>query len=317
MKTLLVSIFVSVALTLFAVQARAQGSDPARSVEKADAALASYEKGNWEAALASFLEAEALYHSPVYVLYTAKCLEHVDRFTEAKLAYERVAAEVLPASAPEPWQKAKDEAATALSALDRRFPSIRIEVAAATQSTRVSVDGRDVPVGEEVRLDPGTHRLAAADGSRRASRSIVVEPGKQNVHILLELPKPLVLLRKKPASRRITAMPRKRGPNVPGLVLGIVGGAALIGGAVTGVLALQKADDAKQDLPESCIGQTCPESQRGAVNDRTRDARRFATISDGLFIGGGVLVTTGVLLLIFDPHARSNAGFAAPVGSRF
>jgi hypothetical protein len=295
---------------LCACPARADSSDAARSVEKADAGLALYEKRDWSGSLASFREAEALYHSPVYVLYMAKCLEQLGHFTEAKREYERVAGEVLPPSAPEPWQKAKDEGKTALSSLDERFPSIRIEVHGASTNTRVSVDDRDVLPGATLNLDPGSHRIAAVDGARRASRDVTLEAGQKDLRVVLSLPAPTKTQRARVRPRPAT----KRGPNVPGLWLTIAGSAVVVGGAVTGVVALQKADDARNDLPDSCRDTTCPESQRGAVEDRTRDARRFATISDGLFIGGGALLTAGVLLLILDPGAEPEATLGASRG---
>lgn len=301
---------LALALVFACDVARADPSGAARSVEKADAALALYDKQDWSASLAAFREAETLYHSPVYVLYTAKCLEQLGQFTQAKREYERVAGEVLPPSAPEPWQKAKDEGKTALAALDERFPSVRIEVPGSTTSTRVSVDGRDVTPGAALNLDPGSHRIVAVDGARRVQRDVSLEAGQKDVRVVLSLP---VLPKSRSVRERPQPMP-KRGPNVPGLWLTIAGGAALVGGAVTGVIALQKADDARNDLPESCRGTTCPESQRDAVEDRTRDARRFATVSDGLFIGGGVLVTAGVLLLILDPYAEPKAALGGSRG---
>lgn len=304
----LAAIFVLL-LVLFATdRASADSSNPARSVEKADTGLALFEKGSWEAALASFREAEVLYHSPVYVLYTAKCLEQLGRFTEAKREYERVASEELPSSAPDPWRSAKEEGRSALFELDARFPSIRIQVPSSTPTTRVSVDGNAAALGEELPLDPGTHRIEAVDGARRAQKSVTLTAGQKAVNVELRLPRAIAARPTKPKPSP------KRGPNVPGLVLTIVGGAALIGGGVTGIVALKKADEARNDLPESCVGTKCPESQRGAVEDRTASARRFATISDGLFIGGSVLVTAGVLLLLIDPGAKPQAAFRSSHG---
>jgi tetratricopeptide (TPR) repeat protein len=312
-RAFLLAVFL--ALFCWASPTRAQGNEAKRSVEKADAGLQLYERNEWQPALESFQEAEKLYHSPVYLLYTARCLQKLGRWMEAKREYERLLAEQLTKKEPDTWRAAHDDARRDLDALIRELPSVHVEVLGATSTTRVTVDDESIPLGRDVPLDPGQHRIVAVDGVRRANQSVKLEPGQKSVRVVLRFAE---LLANKPVAPKERAKVSSKGPNVPGLVLTAAGGAALIAGGIVGFIALDKAKDAKDDLPESCVGTTCPTSQKGAVEDRTANARRFATISDGLFIGGGALVTAGVLFLILDPgDAPKKTARTSPALLRF
>lgn len=74
----------------------------------------------------------------------------------------------------------------------------------------------------------------------------------------------------------------------------LTGGAALAlfaGGGVTGYLAIKK----HKSVESFVVGGDGPLSQRTKLADQTR---RFALISDGLFIAGGVALTTAALLFL-------------------
>jgi tetratricopeptide (TPR) repeat protein len=74
----------------------------------------------------------------------------------------------------------------------------------------------------------------------------------------------------------------------------LTGGAALAlfaGGGVTGYLAVKK----DKDVEKFVVGRDGPLTQRSKLADQTQ---RFALISDGLFIAGGVALTTAALLFL-------------------
>jgi hypothetical protein len=75
-----------------------------------------------------------------------------------------------------------------------------------------------------------------------------------------------------------------------GFVVGGVGVAALVGGVVTGLMTRSKEDDARSE----CRGIYCPESTQADFDS----AKSLATITNVLFIGGGVLAATGVTLVV-------------------
>jgi hypothetical protein len=79
-----------------------------------------------------------------------------------------------------------------------------------------------------------------------------------------------------------------RGPNVgPWIVMGI-GGAMILGGTVTGFVALGKTSD----IDDKCPNDTCPRTFD--LDSERSSAKTFVRITDVLLIGGG-LVTAGGL----------------------
>lgn len=88
------------------------------------------------------------------------------------------------------------------------------------------------------------------------------------------------------------------------IVLG-VGGALLIGGAVTGGLAI----GARGNLTGMCTGMACPGSAEGLVSD----VGTLALTADVLLLGGAAVAATGLLLLLVleeEPSSGAVAGFS-------
>lgn len=88
---------------------------------------------------------------------------------------------------------------------------------------------------------------------------------------------------------------------LPWIVTGL-GAATLAAGGVMGVLTLDKVNA----IASNCPGNECPPSY--ALKPAQDDARRFRTITDTLFVGGGLIAATGVYLLFSmstteAPHA--------------
>ena len=98
-----------------------------------------------------------------------------------------------------------------------------------------------------------------------------------------------------------------------GYVVGGVGlAAAVIGVAVFGALAKSANDSANRECNNSS---TCP-TQAGV--DDANKAGVFATTSTALTIGGGVLLLTGIVLVVAAPKSPSHATgfFVAPTVDR-
>ena len=80
-----------------------------------------------------------------------------------------------------------------------------------------------------------------------------------------------------------------------------VGGAAIIGGVVTGLLAKRKQSDLEGACPDKSH---CP-----TANQRTADsAKSLATITNVLWIGGAVLAAGGAGLIVVGKPADTEAG---------
>lgn len=261
-------------------QAQADGAG-ARSVAEADRGLELYEEGKWLEARARFRAADALYHSPVFALYGARCLERAGRWTQALGEYQRISAEVLPATAPTAWREAVDAARAARGSLAGRIPRVVIVLEAAPPAARVRVDGRAVAAGVPIRLDPGPHVVVAVAGSVRIERRVELAPGGAPEEVRVRFAR----VRTPAAARRAPG-----GPGAPALVVGGVAIAAVLAGGVAGIGALQRASDAKEGLPESCDGSRCPVSRRDEIEGRAKSAHALADLSTGLLLGGAVVL---------------------------
>ncbi|MDB4934248.1 MAG: hypothetical protein JWP87_1220 [Labilithrix sp.] len=108
------------------------------------------------------------------------------------------------------------------------------------------------------------------------------------------------------------------GSNVgPWVVMG-VGGAMILGGAITGVIALGKTSD----ISDKCPGDVCPKTFD--LEGERSNAKTFVRITDVLLIGGGVVTAGGLAWLLLSrgstenepakaaAHARSKRPFPMP-----
>lgn len=304
-STWLVPLTFAATVALSAPWASAEEPAAAQAIEEGRTGVELYERSRWEEALARFRTAEALYHSPVFVLYQARCLRHLNRWRDARPLFEKVAAEPLPPTAPDPWAAAQRDATAELAALDAAMPRVVVRLRGGTSAAAAHVDGGRVEVGATVELDPGLHRFTATDRGVATEKNATLEPGRAVQEIVLELPRRAAGGGEPSAGERRGAAGRApdAGPYVPGVALAATGGAALLAGGVLGVLALRRADDTITTLPDSCVGRVCPEGRRSQITGDQDAARSLATASTALMIGGAVVTATGVVLWLVDPRA--------------
>ena len=85
--------------------------------EQGHLGLAAYAEGRWRTALHHFEAAESRMHSPVFVLYAARCHHQLGDLEAARRSYERVVTERWPDQAPTAWSEARDSARQELAAL--------------------------------------------------------------------------------------------------------------------------------------------------------------------------------------------------------
>jgi hypothetical protein len=86
----------------------------------------------------------------------------------------------------------------------------------------------------------------------------------------------------------------------PWVVIG-VGGAMLLGGALTGIVALGKA----KDIEDRCPGDVCPRAFD--LSSERSDAKTFVRITDVLLIGGGVVTLGGLGWLLLSGGKSESA----------
>lgn len=119
----LLSIVAALAPALFVVpHALAQPASDGRSaLTLGHEAIGLYNKGSWAEARAKFEEAERLTHSPVFVLYLARCARNAGDLAAAREAYRQLVKEVVPKDAPAPWAAAVESGKQELPELERRI----------------------------------------------------------------------------------------------------------------------------------------------------------------------------------------------------
>ncbi len=207
-------------------------------------------------------------------------------------------------------------AETRAAALEKRLPTIRINVATATLEQpgfELRVDGELIDKFHYrtgiIATKPGKHIVEAAAPLRHWSQQVVAETGSG--------PQLNVQLERDTCSTGPTAAVGPVGPVAPtatmtrenpggtrrtlGLVLAGVGVAGLASGVVFGILTVNK----KNNIDEKCGGNAgdC-KAPPGSLDPERESAQTSATISTASFIVGGLALVGGGLLY-----------FTAPTGS--
>jgi hypothetical protein len=272
----------SLSTTALAAPTKQEWAEWKKLVETAKKAMREGRPGD---AVTSLQRADSIHKSPSVDVDLASALAASGKLVEARAIYARVAESkehgVL-------WKRARDASKKALAELGPKVPSLRVSVSGAPGAS-VTVDGNKVETGSDVPIDPGEHTVSAsAEGFRAAEKAVSLAIGQHEV-VNLDL------VASGPASGADGA-DKPHGSRVPGIVLLSVGGAALAVGGVLGGLAFSAVSSAK----EVCKGDVCPPS---ASDDISR-SKTFGNASTGLFIGGGALAVTGIVLTIVAPGGK-------------
>jgi hypothetical protein len=247
-----------------------------------------YARSRWTEAYERFAAADALRHSPVFVLYMARCRKNAGHFAEARVLYARVVGERFGPDAPKPFQTAVSEAADEQRELVQRTPAVLLVVTGASGAI-VRVDGRGVAdYRGPIPLDPGPHGIEASSGARSVRRDVDLHEGAGTVRVELSMAEPS------------PAAPRSAGPAVAALSLGVVG---LGVGATTGLMAISEAGGFRQ----ACVGGHCPVADASRLDS----ARTLATISTVGFVVAGAGLAGAI---IFFAARRTNDARTRTVG---
>lgn len=282
--------------------------------------IRAYELGQWSDALQSFREADALYHSPVFALFIARCQRRLGQLLEARTTLNQLSNELVPATAPAPWVKAQSDARAELVELAGEVPTATLTIIGGSRGARLTLDDQPVDPGTPIELNPGDHRAAATDGVRHHEINFNLRAGaRHRVALRLlapERPRPSAPTGQRPLPTPLAPAP-DRGVYVPGWILAGTGALGLISGGVVGILALNKRSSLRRDLPEGCEQDRCVELQKSAVEAHFKPVDDLALASDVLWISGAVLATGGIALIVIDPGPRKTATLSvSPTGGR-
>ncbi len=275
-------------------------------------AIARYDKGQWQRAYDDFAQANAVFPSPVFVVYMARCKRELGDLLTARKLFRSVSQRLLPEGAPAPWRKAKEDASNELERL--MIPTLTV---IAARDVRVRVNGSEQPIGVATEHNPGEVRVEAL----RADEVVISRVVTLTAPMTIELEDPTATAGPPAIPGPATAgppaiagapqhppadSPEALGPVWPGAACLTLGVAGLVSGIATGVVATSKADEVKA----RCLGNDCLLSDE-ALKD---DAVALAHVSTVSFVVGAAASAVGVTLLITRPGGIEVA--ASPTGVR-
>jgi phenylpyruvate tautomerase PptA (4-oxalocrotonate tautomerase family) len=258
-------------------------------------------------ALSFLRQAEQKFHAPTHLLYMARAHVGLGELIAAHGKYVTIAIEPIPNYAAAAFHQARKEAAAERQQLQARVATVTVEVAGAdVASVSVSVDGKTVEparLAHPIAVTAGEHRIAAVgtDGQRAEQVATVAVGESKTVTLSIE---PESAPAPGPGSPGQSAPDSADGSGLTaaGAVLVAVGGAALVVGGITGGMTLSRAGD----IEDTCGGDVCPTTEEPTVDD----AKTLGNVSTALFIAGGVVAATGVVLLVVAPGDESEAATA-------
>ncbi|HEY5960967.1 MAG TPA: hypothetical protein VIV60_30635 [Polyangiaceae bacterium] len=254
-----------------------------------------------------FRRADALVHAPTLVVDHARALIGLGRYVEAQERLELVMREGVADNAPWVWKKSVRDAEQLVEAVKPKVAWLTINVTGPTNPL-VMVDGTQVPVaalGVRRAVDPGARRISAsANGYEQKEISVTLPEGGERA-VTLELPvDPSAMEAPAPPAKQKAApqpapMTKKRSVSPWTYAAFGLGGAGLVVGSVTGIVALGKRSDLREQCHQSlkCTGKAGDPSL-SAQYQLADEYRRYGTIS-GVSFGLGVVSTgIGVWLLL-------------------
>jgi len=253
------------------------------------------------------------------LLNLAVCHEKEGRSATAWNEFLEVAAK-----ATQTGQKEREGfARTRAKALEQALLRVAVAVPRPTPGLEVTVDGNPLPQAawdSEMPLDPGEHRIEAkASGYKGWDQALTVSAAQR--HQRVEVPaleavaEPPVNLETRRAegvapgglepekgatgvdtavSRPASKFPRR----LVGYVLDGAGGAMIVGGVISGILAKKSYDQAKSATTTATF------------NDAKSSTRTRAVVADVLYGAGAVTLGVGLYFTLTSPRSTSTASAA-------
>jgi hypothetical protein len=272
------------------------------------------DRGDQAGALVVYRQADAIMSVPTTGIEVARTLVSLGKLIEAREVALAVVRIPTKAGEARVFGIARRDAAELARDLERRIPSLRIDVDAFEHPSTVSVkiDGVEAhppPLLAPRKLDPGPHTLViAAPDYRTQTRTITLAEGDDRT-VDVEL---VAVAPRKRARRLVIAAPAPgdraaEGGVSPLVYVGFgVGAAGLAVGGVAGAMSLSHAAEAK----EFCTNDVCAP----AASEDLEASKKWGNISTIGFAVGGVGVAIGVVgLLTSGGSERPSTASVEPV----
>ena len=161
----------------------------------------------------------------------------------------------------------------------------------------------------------GHHAMTAKSGGKELTWEADIPPGQAVEHTFvfadLAVAPPAPSASAPPVTTSAPPPPVASEPPPPasqsplrtaGFIGAGVGGAMIVGGVITGLMAKSKESSVKDSCAPASGGRTlCPQSKHSDLDS----AQSLATITNVLFVGGALLAAGGVTLVLVTPKADS------------
>lgn len=314
-------LFLLGSVLLLTAPARAQDvDDGARAAARklGYAGIEAYQANEYKSALEKLDKAYRVLQAPSLGLWSARALLANGRLVEASERYLEVT-RLSPSGGEKAVQdQAKADARRELEGLTPRIPSLIVRLDGAFPSdVKVTVDGVTIPaalVGEGRPTNPGKHRVEGTRGEERVQAEITLQEREEKSVTLRFNPAGLLGAgggaagsdpaapggaAATPSPTGDAGTPRGTAAKGKGSAVRTMGwvaigiGAAGAGvGVTTGILAYQKKRDI--EIAGDCKG-GCKET------GRVQNFNTLRTVAIASSVGAGVLVITGIALLVAAP----------------
>jgi hypothetical protein len=281
-------------------------AEPVDSATRASARLIAeegmrlYDKGECAGAVEKLTRAHDMVRVPTLALYAGKCLEKLGRLVDASEQYLAATKDEIEAGAPATVKQAQVDAEKARATLAARIPTIEVTLDASAAGATVALDGKTLPdaaIGVKRPIDPGHHVATFKRGEMTGSREFTVDEGDSGQVKLA------FSATGKPAPEKPAEAPSGTGPG-PWIVGGI-GVAGLIVGAVTGALVLTNNSTVSADCNKgNGTTGTCT-SQSGVSAANT--VRTLGPVTTVALVAGGAGLVAGGIWLGVSRSSKSSA----------
>jgi hypothetical protein len=272
--------------------------------------------GDWATACTKFAESERLEPAPGTLLNLADCEDHVGKLVSAHEHFGVAASGFPRGDARRNLALAREEQ------LDKRIVRLTLHLApSAPPDTGVHTGDAPIPasaLGSPMLVDPGKLTLVVtASGHADRPYTLNLHEGDQVEQTLEagDLATSTPAATGGPAtsdsgaatlSPPISPRPTGHGRRTLGFVLGGIGIAGVATGAVTGLLALDRASTVKNHCPDNACD---PQGLHAAAQGQW-----LAPTSTVAFVAGGALLAAGAYFVFFGGKRSSSVAFAPAIG---
>jgi hypothetical protein len=303
------AVLIAGALLVSTTHVVAQSTDPVAATELFKQGREAIGKGDYVTACKKFDESARLDLKVGTLLNLAECEEHLTKIAAARQHLQR-AVDLATAQNDERLELAK----TRLTAIDKRVP--RLTVTLRPQSNRIEgvrvrrdeVDLGAGSLGSSLPVDPGEHvvTVSAAGHEDKTFKVTLKEAEQQTLAVDVGPASSMSSSSSSGGSLPPPTGSEGSSTRTIGYVVGGVGALALATGGIFALIAIN--NNAKSNENDRCKDNLCDDDGLAARND-ARSAGNIATI---FFIGGGVALAAGAVLVFTSPSDPKKSARLGP-----